>query len=73
MKNKSIIFLALSSMFFILAEDTFVDIHSSYEGTELMSTNSKSDFDEEDIGIFSNIESLDTKIDYASVSAQYTF
>jgi hypothetical protein len=73
MKNKSIIFLALSSMFFILAEDTFVDIHSSYEGTELISTNSKSDFDEEDIGIFSNIESLDTKIDYASVSAQYTF
>jgi len=73
MKNKSIIFLALSSMFFILAEDTFVDIHSSYEGTELMSTNSKSDFDEEDIGIFSNIENLDTKIDYASVSAQYTF
>ena len=73
MKNKSIIFLALSSMFFILAEDTFVDIHSSYEGTELISTNSKSDFDDDEIGVFSNFENLDTEIDYASVSVQYTF
>ena len=30
-------------------------------------------FDDDEVGVFSNFENLDTEIDYASVSVQYTF
>lgn len=31
------------------------------------------DFEENEIGVFANIDDLDTKIDYASIAVQYTF
>lgn len=31
------------------------------------------DFEEEEVGVFANVDNLDTEIDYASISIQYTF